>query len=253
MRPVGLLARLALCIAVAGCATPPRPHDIARLPPLGPCPASSWTPEAPPPAASPKVSMVLLAVAEWARFGKEVIVYSSDAPPSKLSLGVREREASQRIRDYWASVNHPERSGLDDAPWSAAFISWVIQSAGVPRGQFCPSQTHSIYVERLVERARLPGAALIPRRPNERRPQVGDLVCASRNHSGTTLENLNRGAGHCDVVVVVRPGAVEAIGGNVDDTVSRSIFPLDGHGFLSPIAGRPVFTVIENALPWEKD
>jgi hypothetical protein len=195
--------------------------------------------------------MVLLAVGEWARFGKGVIVYSSDAPPRKQSLGIKEREAPQRIQDYWASVGHPERSGLDDVPWSAAFISWDIQSAGVPRDLFCPSQTHTVYVERLVERARQPGAALIPRRPDERRPEVGDLICATRNGSATTLDNLNRGAGHCDLVVAVRTGAVEAIGGNVDDTVSRSIFPLDASGFLSPISGRPVFTVVENTLPWE--
>ena len=248
MRRVALLL---LCL-VAACAPTPKPRIAASLPPLGPCPASSWQPQAPP-AASAKVSMVLLAVGEWARFGKEVIGYSSDAPPSRQSLGVKERAAPQRIQAYWASVGHPERSGLDDVPWSAAFISWDVQSAGVPREQFCPSQTHTIYVERLVERARHEGAALIPRRPNERRPQVGDLICASRNGSGATLDNLNRGAGHCDLVVVVRPGTVEAIGGNVDDTVSRSIFPLDANGFLSPIAGRPVFTVIENTLPWEND
>jgi hypothetical protein len=244
---------LIACIAVAGCGGPPKPRSAAGLPPLGPCPASSWQPEAPPPVKSPKVSMVLLAVGEWSRFGREVIVYSSDAPPRKLSLGVKEREASRRIQDYWASVGHPERSGLDDVPWSAAFISWDVQSAGVPRGKFCPSQTHTIYVERLVERARQPGAALIPRRPDQRQPQVGDLICASRNDSGASLDNLNRGAGHCDLVVAVHPGAVEAIGGNVDDTVSRSVFPLDGNGFLSTIAGRPVFTVIENTLPWEED
>jgi hypothetical protein len=242
---------MVVCVALAGCAAQPTPRSAAGPPPLGPCPASSWQPEAPPPAASTKVSMVLLAVGEWARFGKEVIVYSSDAPPRKESLGVKEREAPQRIQDYWASVGYPERSGLDDVPWSAAFISWVVQSAGVSNDKFCPGQRHTIYVERLVERARQPGAVLIPRRPEERRPAVGDLICASRNGSRTTLDNLNRGAGHCDLVVVVRPGAVEAIGGNVDDTVARSIFPLDGNGFLSPIAGRPVFTVIENTLPWE--
>ncbi|MBV8188130.1 MAG: DUF2272 domain-containing protein [Alphaproteobacteria bacterium] len=251
MRRVVPVVAVVAYIAVAGCATQPQPRSAAGLPPLGPCPASSWKPEAPPPAASAKVSMVLLAVGEWARFGREVVVYSSDAPRRTETLGVKEREAPQRIRDYWASVGHPERSGLDDVPWSAAFISWVVQSAGVPRDKFCPNQTHTIYVERLVERAKRPGAALIPRRPGERRPEVGDLICASRNASGTTLDNLNRGAGHCDLVVVVRPGAVEAIGGNVDDTGSRSIFPLDANGFLSPIAGRPVFTVIENTLPWE--
>ena len=242
---------LALVLAVAACTSTPKPavKSAAGLPPLGPCPASSWKPEAPPPTASAKTSMVLLAVGEWARFGQQVITYSADRPPRTEQLGVKEREAPQRIQDYWASVGHPERSGLDDVPWSAAFISWDIQSAGVPRDLFCPDQRHTVYVERLVERARRPGAALIPRRLDERAPQVGDLICSSRSGSGTTLDNLNRGAGHCDLVVEVRPGAVAAIGGNVGDSVTRSVFPLDANGFLSPISARPYFTVIENTLP----
>lgn len=248
-------ALLLVCLLAAACAPAPKPEprpapkSAAGLPPLGPCPASSWRPEAPPPTASAKVSMVLLAVGEWARFGRQVIVYSSEAPARTEQLGVKEGDAPERIHDYWASVGHPERSGTDDVPWSAAFISWAIASAGVPRNLFCPSQTHTIYVERLVERARRPGAALIPRRPEERAPQVGDLICASREGSGTALDNLNRGAGHCDIVVEVQSGNVQAIGGNVGDSVSRSVFPLDGNGILSPISGRPVFTVIENRLP----
>ena len=242
---------LVLGLLAAACAPAPKPavKSAAGLPPLGPCPVSSWKPEAPPPTASAKISMVLLAVGEWARFGKQIITYSADAAPRTEQLGVKEREAPQRIQDYWASVGHPERSGLDDVAWSAAFISWDIQSAGVPRDLFCPDQRHTIYVERLVERARRPGADFIPRRPDERAPQVGDLICASRNGSGTTLDNLNRGAGHCDIVVEVRPGALAAIGGNVGDSVTRSVFPLDANGFLSPISARPYFTVIENTLP----
>jgi hypothetical protein len=193
--------------------------------------------------------MVLLAVGEWARFGRQVVVYSSDQPPRSEQLGIKERDAPQRINDYWGAVGHPERSGLDDVAWSAAFISWDIESAGVTRDLFCPDQRHTIYVERLVERARRPGAGLIPRPPTERAPQVGDLICASRAGSGTTLDNLNRGAGHCDIVVEVKPGWAAAIGGNVADSVSRSVFPLDANGFLTPISGRPVFTVIENRLP----
>jgi hypothetical protein len=242
---------LVLVFLATACAPAPKPavKSAAELAPLGPCPASSWKPEAAPPTASAKTSMVLLAVGEWARFGQQLIIYSADAAPRTEQLGVKEREAPQRIQDYWASVGHPERSGLDDVPWSAAFISWDIQSAGVPRDLFCPDQTHTIYVERLVERARRPGAAFIPRRPDERAPQVGDLICSSRNGSGTTLDNLNRGAGHCDLVVELRPGALAAIGGNVGDSVSRSVFPLDANGFLSPISARPYFTVIENTLP----
>ncbi|MFO1159650.1 MAG: DUF2272 domain-containing protein [Reyranellaceae bacterium] len=247
----GVVSALLALLALSACASPPKPNvkSAADLPPLGPCPASSWKPEAPPPTASARESMVLLAVGEWARYGRQVIVYAADAPPRTSQLGIKERDAPERIQDYWASVGYPERSGLDDVAWSAAFISWDIQSAGVPREMFCPNQRHTIYVERLVLRARQPDAALIPRPPNERAPQVGDLICASRAGSGTTLDNLNRGAGHCDLVVEILPGAVAAIGGNVGDSVTRSVFPLDGNGFLSPISGRPVFTVIENRLP----
>jgi hypothetical protein len=246
MRRLAVLAFLVL----AACTTPPAkaPKSAAGLPPLGPCPPSSWKPEAPPPTASAKTSMVLLAVGEWARFGRQMIVYSTDGPPRTEQMGVKERDAPQRIADYWAAVGNV-LTGLDDVPWSAAFISWDIENAGVPRDLFCPDQRHTIYVERMVERAKKPGAVFIPHAPNGYAPRVGDLICASREGSGTTLDNLNRGAGHCDIVVEVRPGEVDAIGGNVGDSVTRSVFPLDGDGFLSPISARPVFTVIENRLP----
>ena len=248
-------AGLVLLLLAAGCASAPAPtpppavKSAADLPPLGPCPPSSWKPEAPPPTASAKVSMVLLAVGEWARYGRQTVVYSRAEPPRTEQQGVKEREAPERIHDYWTSVDRPDRSGLDNVPWSAAFISWDIASAGVPRDLFCPDSRHTIYVERMVNRARRPGAIFIAHRPSERAPQVGDLICASRAGSGTTLDNLNRGAAHCDIVVEVKPGWAAAIGGNVADSVSRSVFPLDGNGFLSPISGRPVFTVIENRLP----
>lgn len=192
--------------------------------------------------------MVLLAVQEWARFGKQTITYSTGAEPRTELLGVQEREAPQRIADYWASVDKAY-SGLNDIPWSAAFISWDVASAGVPRDLFCPDQTHSIYVERLVERAKRPGAAFLPHRLQDRAPQVGDLVCNSREGSGVTLDNLNRGPSHCDLVVEVRQGQVHAIGGNVQDSVSRSIFPTDSAGRLLPLKERPFYVVLENRLP----
>ena len=123
--------------------------------------------------------MVLLAVGEWGRFGKQVITYSKDGPPRTEQLGIKERDAPQRIADYWASVDKV-LSGVDDVPWSAAFISWDIASAGVPSGLFCPDQRHTIYVERIVERATKPGAAFVPHEPDAYAPRVGDLICMSR-------------------------------------------------------------------------
>ncbi len=247
-----ILLSILLLVLAAACTQAPTPKKIVQakdLQPLGPCPASFWKPEAPPPSSSAKTSMVLLAVGEWGRFGKQVITYSNNAPARTEQLGIKERDAPQRIGDYWKAVDVEGRTGLNDIPWSAAFISWDIESAGVPRDLFCPNPTHTIYVERMVERAKSRGAVFIPHPPRERAPQVGDLICASREGSGTTLQNLNRGAGHCDIVVEVRPGQVFAIGGNVGDSVTRSVFPLDENGILSPLSGRSFFTVIENRLP----
>ena len=240
-----------MMLAAAGCVSPPTttPQPAIALKPLGPCPASAWKPEAPPPTASAKTSMVLLAVQEWARYGRQTIAYPANGPSLTEQRGVQERDAPDRIRDYWKSVGKPDLDGLDDVPWSAAFISWDIGSAGVPRDLFCPDARHTIYVERMVARARRSDAAFVPLPLNERAPQVGDLLCASRDGAGTTLENLDRGPGHCDIVVEVRPGEVHAIGGNVADSVTRSVFPLDESGFLPPISGRRFFTVIENRLP----
>jgi hypothetical protein len=239
---------LLLLLSLGACASEPSPPATTMLAPLGPCPASSWTPEAPPPTTSAKVSMVLLAVQEWFRFGRQTIDFTQGKAHTEIR-GVQEREAPQRINDYWRAANKPDLTGLDDVPWSAAFVSWDIESAGVPRSLFCPDARHTIYVERMVLRARDPGAAFIPHHVDARAPRVGDILCASRNGGGTTLENLNRGPGHCDIVVEVRSHEVHVIGGNVGDSVTRSVFPLDDRGFLSPISARTFFAVIENRLP----
>ena len=250
-----LIPFVLLLLAATACAPVPQQAKptTAALGPLGPCPASSWKPEAPPPTASKKTSMVLLAVAEWFRFGSQTLDFSMNSTkPQVERQGLQEGDAfaSARVHDYWESVGRPNLSGDNhEVPWSAAFISWDIESAGVPRDQFCPDSRHTIYVEHMADRAQRPGAAFIPRRLDERKPQVGDLICASRAGGRTTLDNLDRGPGHCDIVVEVRPGEVQAIGGNVEDSVSRSVFPLDESGFLTPISGRPFFTVIENRLP----
>lgn len=242
------LAAALILLAAAACTTVPQVRQARDLPPLGPCPASDWRPETTPPTASARISMVLLAVQEWARFARQTVAYPAAGPPRLEQPGIREREVPERINVYWRAVDKPDRTGLDDVPWSAAFISWVVASAGVPRDLFCPDQRHTIYVERAVLRSRQPGAALLAHSPADYAPRVGDLVCASRDDSGTTLDNLNRGAGHCDIVVELRPREIHTIGGNVQDSVTRSIFPADESGRLLLGRSRPFFAVLENRL-----
>jgi len=71
-----------------------------------PCPASSWTPRRRRDS-EPQDIDGAAGGREWARYGRQVITYSAEARPRTEQLGVKEREAPQRIQDYWASVGHP--------------------------------------------------------------------------------------------------------------------------------------------------
>jgi hypothetical protein len=149
--------------------------------------------------------MVLLAVQEWARYGRQTITYPVTArrtPSSKASRSAMRPSASTTT----GRASAADLSGLDDrGAVVGAFISWDIESAGVPRDLFCPDARHTIYVERMVERraGRAPRSFPPCRRARAagRRPDL-----RSRDDGGdTTLENLNRGPGHCDIVVEVAP------------------------------------------------
>ena len=194
--------------------------------------------------------MVLLAVQEWARYGRQTTFYPVAGPSRTEQQGETEREAPQRINDYWKSVDRPHLTGLDtEVPWSAAFISWDIQSAGVSHDLFCPDARHNIYVERMVARASRPGAAFVPR-PHRARRRRSAISSAPRAIAAPPAWTTSTAA-QAIATSWSRsgPGGVHAIGGNVSDSVTLSNYPLDAEGFLRPLSGHPVFTVIENRLP----
>jgi hypothetical protein len=83
----------------------------------------------------------------------------------------------------------------------------------------------------------------------------GDLVCATREHFGAPMIRgasdamfLENNKLHCDIVVARDPRTVEVIGGNVRNSVSKTVLPLDAKGYLQPMKRRPWFLVVENRL-----
>ena len=68
-------------------------------------------------------------------------------------------------------------------PWSAAFISWIMQEAGVPEYLFPPGSAHRSYLNHILANANNPGAVLIPHAIQEYKPKPGDLICANRGTS----------------------------------------------------------------------
>jgi hypothetical protein len=140
----------------------------------------------------------------------------------------------------------------------------VFRAAGVDSPEFPPSATHALYLDGLLATARLypPAAPFLPHAPEERAPRPGDLVCRDRSAAplrhwtGRLAEAGSIRPMHCDIVVGLREGAVEAIGGNVRDAVALTRFPAlpDGRLHPAPPGHAPFVLVLESRLgrlpPW---
>jgi hypothetical protein len=216
----------------------PRPTTGIELPPI-------------------KTRILALAISEWLYFGQQSVVFDEDKESIPL-VGFWEDESpySQRINQYWRAVGMPERTGQNcEQPWSAAFVSWVMATAGVPKDRFPPSEAHWMYLSRIIRNAESPNAVFVPRRVHDYVPRPGDLICASRGSSTISpllerpfLETIEHTKLHCDIVVGKHGRTLEAIGGNVRNSVSKNILKLDRNGHLRPTPRRPWFLIIENRL-----
>jgi hypothetical protein len=205
--------------------------------------------------------IVDLALQEWTFFGKRIAA-PRDTSEDDLTDEERRRrrprlppeEAARfapAIAGYWAVTpegawivaRQNERWNGEDgisarwnAPWSAAFISWVMCEAGLAdAAQFQRAVAHHTYIDQAL-RARdggAPQAMFIARDPGEAGIAPGDLLCASRRPVYRTLADRRRQLGvgarsHCDIVVDVDEtrGVLRAVGGNVRGVVSMKTFPL---------------------------
>jgi hypothetical protein len=134
----------------------------------------------------------------------------------------------QRQNDRW---NGPDGIAARwNAPWSAAFISWIMCEAGLGgAGQFDRAIAHHTYIDQAI-RARdgqAPQAAFVAHDAGETTITPGDLLCSSRRPAYRSIAERRRQIGigarsHCDIVVKVdEAGArIHAIGGNVRGVVS---------------------------------
>ena len=175
--------------------------------------------------------MLSIAQREWKFFGSQTI-----GKDGKLShFGHREADEGywQRVGDYWRAVDRDLTGKDTDEAWSAAFISYVMKEAGAG-SRFFYSEWHAHYIREAI-RARQTGDASYGfwgYRLSERAPMVGDLVGYSRQ-DGVDFENQPEVyKSHTDLVVAVRPGEIDVIGGNVEDSVTRKTLATDAKGKL---------------------
>ncbi len=129
------------------------------------------------------------------------------------------------LRDYWksgAGVTASDSWYINNA-WSAAFISWIMSISGYD--EFKRSGSHSVYIRDAIKNKKENKPGFKGYKPDDVKVEVGDLVCYPRQ-DGITYDTTGSYASHCDIVVSVKNDKADTIGGNVSDSVSKTIVPL---------------------------
>ena len=133
------------------------------------------------------------------------------------------------------------RAFVIDTPWSAAFVSYVMERAGIPG--FRPSASHIDFVRDAYLHAE--GSPFHFSDPDTEKPAAGDLLCFSRSPSlvfgyqgfKDFLDQDPYGSldMHCEVVVAANPGGngkLHLVGGNVLQGVTMRELHLNRNGAL---------------------
>lgn len=161
-------------------------------------------------------------------------------------------KASSLLVKYWKSVgkyftaDQMMRSDVQASwPWSSAFISYVFWKAGA-KEQFPYSASHTTYFQFAKANRDNAQASLRGFRINEYKPKVGDLVVFS-NERGKGYHTSGWFRSHGEIVTKVGKGFIEAIGGNVSNTVKLSTYTTDGQGYITK-RERDFFMVIQNNI-----
>jgi hypothetical protein len=169
---------------------------------------------------------------------------------------------AESIAGYWAVTTegswivarqNEEWKGPDgiaarwNAPWSAAFISWVMCEAGLGApGQFQRAVAHHAYIDQAIRARdeRAPQAAFVAYDMGEAPIAPADLLCSARRPVYRTLADRRRQSGngartHCDIVVKIDEARerILVIGGNVRGIVALKLLR------AQRAAGRPLRVV----------
>ncbi len=229
-----LTAIAILVLLFAGCATLPRVESPATDP------------------RSTRARMLDLAIAEWRAFGGQVSRFSGTSERiDPVGLWEDTGAGSALVAKYWRAIDR-NWSGADcDKPWSAAFLSWLMAEAGVPATEFPGGALHSEYLRAIASHRGEAGRRFQLRDPADYGPRPGDLICAPRD--GPAAIPFNRidpeTPMHCDLVIANEDGILDSIGGNVRNSVSRTLRQVAPNGLVTGASDRPWQLVVENLYP----
>jgi hypothetical protein len=268
-----LILPLAMLLALAGCGSKP-PVETAA-PEVGPKVVPAQRAHLPdfarvPYAPFSRQEAVAIALREWRAFGQKV---HDDPPHPDDPLPENEMESRQpgmweRVGEYWFLGQNADREeaawtgkhgaggdefsarAADNYAWSAAFISYVMRTAGA--GDAFPySGSHYVYINAAAREAlgRETGWAVTAHRPKDYAPQLGDLICTGRDRAAhMRFDRLPARPfpAHCDIVVAIAPGELSVLGGNVEAAVTMKHIPVAADGKLIGPDGR----ILDTRYDW---
>jgi spore germination cell wall hydrolase CwlJ-like protein len=182
-------------------------------------------------------SIVAAALKEWDFWGKSVIPGGIHHTDDELAFATYVRDTY--CKPFSAHPSIPDIQN-DVYFWSAVAISYMVRQAGLSASEFTFSEMHSTYIRESIRARKAkdaskaywgfriddPEAILAP----------GDIVGAGRTKGMTfdqaqaLYDRTDDYESHSDIVVEVRAGAADVIGGNVSDSVTRKTLQLDAKG-----------------------
>ena len=113
---------------------------------------------------------------------------------------------------------------------------------------------YRLYLNRFIANAANPDAAWVPHTIDRYKPKPGDLICTTRGKIRPPelieeVQNvLDSWRMHCDVVVEANGQTMQVIGGNVRNSVSKTILTLSSDGYVQFTPSRPWVLIVENRL-----
>ena len=165
-------------------------------------------------------------------------------------LKENDKSMADRIAKYWkegAGITNWSQQRMTDEAWSAAFVSYIVKKSGGGK-DFKYSPSHSTYInDSIKNRLENNSNPFKGYKPEEVKLEIGDIVGKPRQ-SGVSYNSKGAYKSHTDIVVGIKNGIAETVGGNVGNSVSMTKIPLTSDGKIdnSKVSGYKYFVVIKN-------
>jgi hypothetical protein len=160
-----------------------------------------------------------------------------------------DKSIAERLAKYWkegAGITNWSLQKMQNEAWSAAFISYIVKLSGGGKGfRYAPS--HSTYImDSIKNKIQNNTNPFKGYKPEEVKLEVGDIVAKPRQN-GVSYNSRTAYKSHADVVVDIKNGVADTIGGNVNNSVAITKIPLTSEGKIdnAKVPGYKYFVVIK--------